>query len=83
MNKQRKFLGTFAARCADGTRVNIFHYVEILCSASSAGTVEVEGDHLLFDERKQDVQRLKKGSYELQSLEGDKIIAVSDDPDAP
>jgi hypothetical protein len=83
MDKHRKFLGTFEARCANGTCVNISHYVEILRSASSVGTVEVEGDHLLFDERKQDVQRLKKGHYELPDPRGDKIIAISDDPDAP
>ena len=66
-----------------GTRVKISHYIEILRSASSAGTVEVEGDHLFFDERKQDVQRLKKGHYEIPGPEGDKIIAVSKDPNAP
>lgn len=83
MDKQRKFVGTFEARCADGTRVTISHFVEILRSPSSTGTVEVEGDHLLCDEQKQDVQRLKKGRYEITGPGGDTIIAVSDDPDAP
>ncbi|MBI3861896.1 MAG: hypothetical protein HY290_08360 [Planctomycetia bacterium] len=83
MDKYRKFAGTFEARCADGTRVKISHYVEILRSPSSAGTSEVEGDHVLFDEQKQEVQRLKKGHYEIRGSDGEKIIAISDDPDAP
>jgi hypothetical protein len=83
MEKYRKFVGTFEARCEDGTRVKISHYVETLRSESSSGTVEREGDHLLYDEQKQDVQRLKKGRYAMQGVEGDKIIAASDDPDAP
>ena len=83
MDKYRKFVGTFEARCADGTRVKISHYVEILRSPSAAGTREDEGDHVLFDEQKQDVQRLKKGRYEISGPDGGRIIAVSDDPDAP
>jgi len=83
MNKYRKYVGTFEARCANGTPVKISHYVEILRSPSSAGTQEVEGDHLLFDEQKQDVERLKKGHYEIPGPDGGKLIAVSEDPDAP
>jgi len=45
--------------------------------------VEREGDHLLDDEQEQEVQRLKKGRYEIPGPEGDKIIAASDDPNAP
>jgi len=44
---------------------------------------EGEGDHLLYDEQEQEVQRLKKGHYEIPGPDGKKIIAVSDDPDAP
>jgi hypothetical protein len=84
MHKYRKFVGTFEARCADGTPVKISHYVEILRSESSSGTIEREGDdHLLCDEQQQDVQRLKKGRYEIPGPDGNKIIAVSDDPAAP
>jgi hypothetical protein len=83
MEKYRKFVGTFEAQCADGTPVKISHYVEILRSESSSGSAEREGDHLLYDAQKQDVQRLKKGRYAMQGFDGDKIIAASDDPDAP
>jgi hypothetical protein len=83
MEKHRKYVGTFEARCADGTPVKISHYVEILRSQTSSGTVEREGDHLLYDEQEQEVQRLKKGRYEIKGPDGGKIIAASDGPNAP
>ncbi len=83
MDKRRKYVGTFEAQCSDGRRVKISHFVEILRSATSTGMREGEGDHLLYDEQERDVQRLKKGHYEIPGPDGEKIIAVSDDPDAP
>ncbi len=83
MDKYRKYVITFEARCADGSRVKISHFVEILRSATSTGMCEREGDHLLYDEQEQEVQRLKKGHYEIPGPDGKKLIAVSDDPAAP